>query len=56
MQAFLDSRIGFPAIAGVVETVLERCADGGIASLDEVFGCDEAARRAADEVVAASAS
>ena len=56
VQAFLDSRIGFPAIAEVVELVLERCGDGGIASLDEVFDCDAAARRAADEVVAASAS
>ena len=56
VQAFLDSRIGFLAIAEVVETVLERCADGGITSLDEVFDCDEAARRAADEVVAASTS
>jgi 1-deoxy-D-xylulose-5-phosphate reductoisomerase len=56
VQAFLDSRIGFLTIAEVVETVLERCADGGIASLDEVFDCDEAARRVADDVVAASTS
>jgi len=56
VQAFLDSRIGFLAIAEVVETVLERYADSGIASLDEVYDCDEAARRAADEVVAASTS
>ncbi len=56
VQAFLDSRIGFPAIAEVVETVLERCGDGGIADLDEVFDCDAAARRAAGEAVAASTS
>jgi 1-deoxy-D-xylulose-5-phosphate reductoisomerase len=47
VQAFLDGRIGFLAIAAVVERVLGRCGDGRIASLDDVFGCDAEARRAA---------
>jgi 1-deoxy-D-xylulose-5-phosphate reductoisomerase len=55
VQAFLDSRIGFLAIADVVERVLELCGDGPIASLDDVFECDAAARRAAGTVVATSA-
>ena len=40
MQAFLDGRIGFLAIAEVVERVLDRCGDGRIADLPEVFDCD----------------
>ncbi len=54
VEAFLDSRIGFLAIADVVERVLEMCGDGPISSLDDVFECDAAARRAAGTVVAAS--
>ena len=53
VQAFLDGRIGFLAIATVVERVLERCGDGPVANLDDVFGCDAEARRAAGEAVAA---
>ena len=55
VQAFLDSRIGFLAIADVVERVLELCGDGPISSLDDVFECDAAARRAAGTVVATRA-
>ncbi len=32
MQAFLEGRIGFLAIADVVERVLERCGDGRVAT------------------------
>ena len=53
VQAFLDGRIGFLAIASVVERVLDRCGDGPVTNLDDVFGCDAEARRAAGEVVAA---
>jgi 1-deoxy-D-xylulose-5-phosphate reductoisomerase len=54
VQAFLEGRIGFLAIAEVVERVLERRGDGPVASLDDVFGCDAEARRAAGEAVAAA--
>ena len=54
VQAFLDGRIGFLAIADVVERVLERCADAPIADLDAVFDCDAGARRAAGEAVRAA--
>ena len=53
VQAFLDGRIGFLAIASVVERVLDRCGDGPVTNLDDVFGCDAEARRAASEAVAA---
>jgi len=53
VQAFLDGRIGFLAIASVVERVLDRCGDGPVTNLDDVFGCDAEARRAAGEAVAA---
>ncbi len=46
-------RIGFLAIAEVVERVLERRGDGPVASLDDVFGCDAEARRAAGEAIVA---
>ena len=46
MQAFLEGRIGFLAIADVVERVLERRGDGRIADLSEVFACDAQARAA----------
>jgi len=52
VQAFLDGRIGFLAIARVVERVLERCGDGSIATLDDVFACDAEARRIALDAVA----
>ena len=54
VQAFLDGRIGFLAIADVVERVLERCADAPIADLGAVFDCDAEARRAAGEAVRAA--
>ncbi len=54
VQAFLDGRIGFLAIAEVVERVLEGMGDGRIAGLDDVFACDALARREAAAIVAAS--
>ena len=51
VQAFLDGRIGFLAIADVVERVLERCGDGRIADLPAVFDCDARARVAAEAAV-----
>jgi 1-deoxy-D-xylulose-5-phosphate reductoisomerase len=53
VQAFLEGRIGFLAIADVVERVLERRGDGHIADLSEVFACDAHARAAAEEAVSA---
>jgi 1-deoxy-D-xylulose-5-phosphate reductoisomerase len=55
VQAFLDGRIGFLAIAEIVERVLERCGDGRIADLADVFGCDAQARRVAHAALAAGA-
>ncbi|MGD0997409.1 MAG: 1-deoxy-D-xylulose-5-phosphate reductoisomerase [Thermoleophilia bacterium] len=54
VQAFLDGDIGFLAIAAVVEQALERCGDGRVAGLDDVFGCDAEARRVARESVEAA--
>jgi 1-deoxy-D-xylulose-5-phosphate reductoisomerase len=54
VQAFLDGHIGFPAIAEVVERVLERCGDAPIADLDAVFDCDAGARRVAGAAVQAA--
>ena len=54
VQGFLDGRIGFLAIADVVERVLDRLGDGGIADLGEVFECDRRARAAATAAVSAA--
>jgi 1-deoxy-D-xylulose-5-phosphate reductoisomerase len=55
VAAFLEDRIGFLDIAGVVETVIARCDGAGMlqepASLDDVFALDAAARRLAAESV-----
>ena len=54
VQAFLDGRIGFLAIAEVVERVLDGCGDGRIADLNDVFECDARARIAAETAVGAA--
>jgi 1-deoxy-D-xylulose-5-phosphate reductoisomerase len=55
VAAFLDNRIGFLDIAGVVEAVIGRCDASGMlqepASLEAVFALDAAARRLAAESV-----
>jgi 1-deoxy-D-xylulose-5-phosphate reductoisomerase len=53
VQAFLEGRIGFLAIAEVVERVLERLGDGSVAALDDVFACDAESRREAAAAAAA---
>ena len=55
VQAFLDGRIGFLAIADIVERVLDRCGEERIADLAAVFDCDARARAAAEAAVAAVA-
>jgi 1-deoxy-D-xylulose-5-phosphate reductoisomerase len=52
VEAFLDRRIGFTAIAGVVEQVLGAAADQPVPDLDAVLAIDADARRRAAEVVA----
>jgi len=54
VQAFLDGRIAFLDIAGIVERVLETMGDGRIPTLDDVYACDALARREAAAIVAAS--
>ncbi len=51
VEAFLGRRIGFLAIAGIVEAVLDRMGAPAAASLDEVMALDGAARRHAGELV-----
>jgi 1-deoxy-D-xylulose-5-phosphate reductoisomerase len=55
VAAFLQDRIGFLDIAGVVEAVISRCDAAGMlqepASLEDVFALDAAARRLAAESV-----
>jgi 1-deoxy-D-xylulose-5-phosphate reductoisomerase len=54
VEAFLARRIGFPQIAGVVESTLERCESPGRApaSVDEALAVDGAARACAAELIA----
>ena len=51
VEAFLGRRIGFLAIAGIVEAVLDRMGAPAAASLDEVMALDQAARRHAAGLV-----
>ncbi len=55
VAAFLVGRIGFLAIARVVETVMERLGAPEAASLDAVFALDAEARRHADAMIGTSA-
>jgi len=47
VQAFLDRRIGFLDIAGLVERCMDRLSDRQIASLEDVLAVDAEARRLA---------
>ncbi|MGE0256592.1 MAG: 1-deoxy-D-xylulose-5-phosphate reductoisomerase [Alphaproteobacteria bacterium] len=54
VAGFLAGRVGFLAIAGIVEVTLEALGAPAAANLDEVFAIDAAARRHADGLVAAA--
>ena len=47
VAAFLEQRIAFPEIAGIVEATLERGPQEPVGSLDDVLSVDRAARRIA---------
>jgi 1-deoxy-D-xylulose-5-phosphate reductoisomerase len=49
VQAFLDGRIAFPAIPEIVEKCLTWLGDEPVQSLEDVYACDEEARRFARE-------
>lgn len=49
VQAFLDGRIAFLAIAEIVEKCLTWLGDEPVESLEDVYACDEEARRFARE-------
>jgi 1-deoxy-D-xylulose-5-phosphate reductoisomerase len=55
VELFLDRRIGFLDIAGLVERVLDRLGDRALTALEDVMAADSAARRAASELAAAHA-
>jgi 1-deoxy-D-xylulose-5-phosphate reductoisomerase len=52
VEAFLARRIGFMAIAEVVERVLNALPNGSASTLDEVLAADAEARRLASEFTA----
>jgi 1-deoxy-D-xylulose-5-phosphate reductoisomerase len=54
VQAFLDGHIAFLAIAEIVEKCLTWLGDEPVESLDDVYACDEEARRFAREAVGRS--
>jgi len=56
VEAFLGRRLGFAAIAGLVEAVLERLGPQAADSLDAVLDLDASARRAAHQIAAAKAA
>jgi 1-deoxy-D-xylulose-5-phosphate reductoisomerase len=51
VHAFLEGRIGFLEITGVVEAALERLGIEPIASIDDVFAVDVAARALSSELM-----
>jgi 1-deoxy-D-xylulose-5-phosphate reductoisomerase len=51
VEAFLNERISFPAIARVVEETLQRMADREPASVAEILAVDDEARRVARELI-----
>ncbi len=51
VEAFLNRRIGFMAIAQTVDAVLNALGNGSAASLDDVLEADAAARRAAHTII-----
>ena len=53
VQAFLDRRINFPRIAGVIEDVLERIAeDGNMDSMEAIEAVDRWSRSEAEKLTA----
>jgi 1-deoxy-D-xylulose-5-phosphate reductoisomerase len=55
VEAFLDGRIAFTAIAEIVEKCLTWLGDEPVESLEDVYACDEEARRFAREAAAGPA-
>jgi 1-deoxy-D-xylulose-5-phosphate reductoisomerase len=55
VAAFLEGRIPFTAIAEVIEGVLDRTEPAPIAHFEQLFECDAAARRLAEQFVAQGA-
>ena len=53
VQAFLERRLNFPEIPGVIEAVLKGMNTGGLHSLEDVLAADAEARRRAGEHVCA---
>jgi 1-deoxy-D-xylulose-5-phosphate reductoisomerase len=51
VEAFLQGRISFPAIARVVEETLQRMPDREPSSIDDILLIDSAARRMAIDVI-----
>ena len=51
VQAFLEQRIRFPDIAGIIATVMDRSPVTELASLDDVLAADARARRIAEQVI-----
>ncbi len=51
VAAFLGGQVPFPAIARIVERVLEQTPTGALGSIDDVLAADRQARRAAAEFV-----
>lgn len=55
VEAFLDGRLGFTAIAAVIGTVLDRCAVAAADSLAAVLAADAQARRVAAALIESGA-
>ena len=51
VAAFLDRKISFPAIARVIEQVMEKLTVKEAKAMEDVFSADEAARVAAREFI-----
>ena len=51
VDAFLEGRIGFTAIAEVIEGVLERTDPAPVGHFEDLFECDRAARELAERLV-----
>ena len=49
VQAFLERRLNFPAIAAVIEAVMERATGGAIGGLEDVLAADADSRIRARE-------
>lgn len=56
VEAFLQGRISFPAIARVVEETLQRMPDRGPADVEEILSIDREARRMARDVIETQAA